>query len=282
MFFDKLSTSSRLNNGEVTGYGYGLFTSAYRGENRVYHGGDNGIHTSLILTLPDKRITVICLANSSRYDDLERKVYKIADMFLDHSLPKSKPSEQFSYINLNKEQLSSKVGLYYLISKNNLGQLRKVTLEGGNLFISDHYSAKGLKLNAVNEHYFVAKNPSDEYVHFYFTSDSTSGLAFREVYLDKVDLKFSVYKPVEVQNDDYAGTYINESTGARIKVRTSKGGIKARKGIIRIPMTVFKKDVFYATQNNALFVFERNYVNNVIGLKIHAEDFRNFRLNKIR
>ncbi len=200
---------------------------------------------------------------------------------MEDSLPKSKPLEPFSYINLDKEQLSSKVGLYYLIAKNNLGQLRKVTLEDESLFISDHYSAKGLKLHAVSENYFVAKNPSDEYLHIYFLSDSTSGHALREVYLDKVDLKFSAYKPVQVQPDDYKGTYVNESTGARIKVSTSKGGIKARKGIIRIPMTVFKADVFYATQNNALFVFERNKVNTVIGLKINAEDFRNLRLNKI-
>ena len=278
--FNRLYTSSKLNNGEDTGYGYGVFTSTYKGFNQIYHGGDNGIHTSIMIRMPAKKLVVICLANSSRYDDNERKAYKIIDMFLENPLMTTRTSEHISYVNLNKTQLSSKTGLFYLIGKNGLGQLRKIILENENLFISDNLNAKGLKLNAINENYFVAENPSKEFIHVRFLNDSTDKLILHEKYLDKVDLKFSLCKPTEIKSGDYKGTYINESTLAKIKVKAKNKQIKAKKGIIRIPLIPFKDDIFYATQNDALFLFDRNSAGQVVGLRINAQDFRNFKLKK--
>jgi CubicO group peptidase (beta-lactamase class C family) len=278
--FNRLYTSSRLNNGEDTGYGYGVFSSSYKGFNRIYHGGDNGIHTSIMIRAPDKKLVVICLANSSRYDDNERKAYKIVDIFLGDSLVTLKPSEHLSYVNLNDIQLSSKTGLFYLIGKNGLGQLRKITLENENLYISDNLNVKGLKLNAVNENYFVAKNQSGELIHVRFLKDSLDKLILHEIYLDKVNLKFRLSKPLKIQGGDYKGTYINESTLAKIKVKAKNQKIKAKKGIIRIPLIPFQEDVFYATQNDALFLFDRNSVGQVVSLRINAQDFRNFKLKK--
>jgi hypothetical protein len=63
-----------------------------------------------------------------------------------------------------------------------------------------------------------------------------------------------------------------------VKSRNQK--ITARKGIIRIPLIPFKEDIFYATQNDALFFFERNADGQVIVLRINAQDFRNFKLKK--
>ena len=279
--FTKLHISTKLNSGEDTGYGYGMFTSTYKGFKRVYHGGDNGIHTSIIVTIPEKRIVVICLANSSRYNNNERKANAIVDLLLGRPIQESKPSEDFRYINLFEPQLLSKAGLFYFIGKNGLGQLRKVTLDNGSLFVSDNYNVKGLKLNAINENYFVAKNTSGEFIHIHFLRDSVENLILHEEYLDKVNLKLSSCKPAEIQSGDYKGTYINESTLAKIKVRAKNKKIKAKKGIIRIPLIPLKKDIFYATQNDALFLFDRNPTGQVVGLKINARDFRNFKLKKV-
>ncbi|MCW5911826.1 MAG: beta-lactamase family protein [Cyclobacteriaceae bacterium] len=278
--FDRLYLSGKLNNGEDTGYGYGVFVSSYKGFNQIYHGGDNGIHTSIMIRVPDKKLVVICLANSSRYDDNERKAYKIVDMFLENSLETSKTSEHFSYVNLNKTQLSSKTGLFYLIGKNGLGQLRKIILENESLYISDNLNVKGLKLNPISENYFVAENPSKEFIHVRFLKDSTDKLILHEIYLDKVDLKFSLCNPTEIQSRDYKGTYINESTMAKIKVKAKNQKIKARKGIIQIPLIPFKEDIFYATQNDAVFLFDRDSAGQVVGLRINAQDFRNFKLKR--
>ena len=163
---------------------------------------------------------------------------------------------------------------------NGLGQIRKIILENENLYISDNLNVKGLKLNAINENYFVAENPSKEFIHVRFLKDSIDKLIFHEIYLDKVDLKFSLCKPTEIQSGDYKGTYINESTLAKIKVKARNKQIKAKKGIIRIPLIPFKEDIFYATQNDALFLFDRNSAGQVVGLRINAQDFRNFKLKK--
>lgn len=281
-FFDTLYRSSKLNNGEDTGYGYGAFVSGYKGFNRIYHGGDNGIHTSIIIRIPEKQLVVICLANSSRYSDTESKAYAAIDMLIGTSSQKPNASGHFNYIDIGDKQLSSKAGLYYSISKNGLAQLRKVTFDNGSLFISDNYNIRGLKLSAVNENYFVAMNPLGEYLHINFSVDTTFKATLHERYSDRVDLHFSWLKSTEIQARDFTGIYINKSTGAKIKVKSKKQNIKARKGIIKIPLIALKGDMFYATQNDALFLFDRNVSEQVVSLRINAQDFRNFKLNKVK
>ena len=80
--------------------------------------------------------------------------------------------------------------------------------------------------------------------------------------------------------DDYRGVYFNASTEATIKIKRKKGKITARKGIIRIPLIPFDKDIFYAIQNDALFTFTRNSYGKVNQLTIYAWDFRNFMMIK--
>lgn len=282
-FYDKLYASSKLNNNEDTGYGYGVFTSDYKGFKQIYHGGDNGIHTSIMLRIPEKKLVVICLANSSGYNDTREKAYKIVDIFLPDLNEKLTPPKNFNYIQLSNEKLSSNTpGIYYFITDEGLARFRKLSIDKGSLYISDHYKIKGLKLNPVSENYFVATNPSGKNLHIHFSKDSLNKTTFRETYLDRVDvdLQFSAREKTTITPGDYTGTYLNESTGAKIKVKGKNQKIKAKKGIIKIPLIVLKEDVFYATQNDALFLFRRDNAGQVVGLKINAHDFRNFKLKK--
>ncbi|MFM7486323.1 MAG: serine hydrolase domain-containing protein, partial [Cytophagales bacterium] len=66
---EKLYTSSKLNNGDLSHYGYGFWINEYRGLKQINHGGDDGRFTSFILKFPEQEIVIIALANSSLYNN---------------------------------------------------------------------------------------------------------------------------------------------------------------------------------------------------------------------
>ena len=275
-----LTTSSHFNNGKPTEYAYGLWTSEYRGVPQMYHGGDNGQHTSFIVRFPDQQLSVIVLANSSKYDDTESKAYQVADLLLKDQLEETAKAADtsFTFISLNKEALRAKVGLYKMISDQGMGQIRKVSLVDENLFISDSYHHAGLKLNSIAVNNFVAKNPIGKYLHINFT-DTPNGVQLLEQYEGKKRV-LSKVEDMNVSYDEYRGLYINRSVDAKLSIKSRKDRIFAKRGIIKIPLIPIGKDTFYDTHNSALFIFERDETNQVIHLKVNAYDFRNFVFEK--
>lgn len=282
-FISKLCKSTKLKDGNDSGYGYGLFTDDYKGLKQVYHGGDNGVHTSFFLRIPDHNISIICLANSSRYNATKDKAYKIVDALLTASLKTPDVPKVTNFIKLNDSILSPKVGLYYMINESGLGQPRKVTLERGHLYISDHVKVKGLKLNPVTPTHFIAKNPLGEFLHINFSYDDAKNLILHESFWRfKDDKIFHKIKKAEIQPKKFKGTYKNESTGAKIKVKAKNKKIKASKGIISIPLMAFEEDTFYAFNHDALFIFDKDQTGKIIGLTVNAQDFRNFELKRVK
>lgn len=66
-FMRRISRPFSLDDGTSTGYGYGQFVKTRKGSEVVYHeGGAPGINT-VIYRVPGKRLSVICLANSSDF-----------------------------------------------------------------------------------------------------------------------------------------------------------------------------------------------------------------------
>jgi len=66
-FMQRISHPFTLDDGTGTGYGYGQFVKTRKGSTIVYHeGGAPGINT-VIYRVPDRRLSVICLANSSDF-----------------------------------------------------------------------------------------------------------------------------------------------------------------------------------------------------------------------
>lgn len=275
---EALTTSSHFNNGKPTNYAYGLWVSEYRGIHQVYHGGDNGQHTSHIVRFPDQQLSVIVLANSSKYDDTRTKAYQIADLLLKDELEeKTKVNvtdTSFTFIYLAEEKLSSRSGLYKMINAQGLGQIRKVSLIKENLYISDSYHHDGLKLDPISANEFIAKNPIGKYLHITFT-DTHGGIQLLEQY-ESEKRTLSKVEKISINYDDYRGLFINKSVDAKLNIKSKKDKIFAKKGILKIPLIPIGEDTFYDTQNNALFIFERDKTDQVTHLKVNANDFRNF------
>jgi CubicO group peptidase (beta-lactamase class C family) len=276
----RVCTSSLLNKGDTTHYGFGLFVDRYKGLLKVGHGGDNGMHTTIHSRFPDEKFSVICLSNSSRFYDIENKARAVADILLrDRFIRVIHAEAPEKFITLSEEELKQKEGLYARVDKNGLGMLRKVVYRDGALYTTSYYYGNGEKLSPVSRDHFIYRNDFGTLnVHF---TDTLGVVMVSSQWRDRPSLDFfPVKKDLKVRYADFKGDYFNPSTGATIKVKSKKDKIVARKGIIRIPLIPFDGNIFYATQNDALLIFERDANGKVTGMKINAHDFRNFRLAK--
>lgn len=279
---DKLYTSSKLNNGELTRYGYGFWITEYRGLKQINHGGDDGRFTSFILKFPEKDLVIIALANSSLYNNTQSTTYKIADILLANEFPKPKNIPKvYPYVSLAKKELLALAGVYKHIGKNGLAQLRKVTVDKDSLYINSWYYERGLNLKPVSSTSFTGANRFGHQLAVQFHTDSI-GLYFDEQFHDREHIRFDYIKPESADLKNFKGSYRNETTNVRLKVKNRKGKLVARKGIIKIPLISFGKDQFYAIQNDALFIFQRDSNRTVSSLKVNASDFRNFIFKKTK
>jgi CubicO group peptidase (beta-lactamase class C family) len=277
---NKLYKSSKLNDGELTHYGYGFWINEYRGLRTISHGGDDGRFTSFILKFPEKDLAIIVLANSSFYSDTNDKAYKIANVLLQDffsSPPAIIKTLRFFSPSGNDKKIMP--GLYKSISKSGLAKLRKLSVVKDSLFISASYHGTGISLRKVAASNFSATTDSGKRI--YFRIDSVKQ-TFEEQFEGSEPVMFQPIEKINLSAKAYLGKYLNESTGAKLKITKSKNGVAARKGIIRIPLIPFGHDQFYAFNNDALFIFQRNEREQINSLKVNASDFRNFIFTKFK
>jgi CubicO group peptidase (beta-lactamase class C family) len=279
---DKLYTSSKLNNGDLTHYGYGFWINEYRGLKQINHGGDDGRFTSFILKFPEQDIVVIALANSSLYNNTVSTSYQIADILLSGDFPKPKTIQrQYQFTSISKQRMRSLVGIYKTINDKGLAQLRRITSEGDSLYINSDFNGKGLNLKAVTNNFFVAKNRNGYQLKFTFNNDSIDS-SFEEQFSDNKPWKFEKIENTARPLTDFKGTYFNESTQVSLAIKSKKNKLIARKGIIKIPLVAFGGNQFYAYQNDALFIFQQDNFGKINSLKVNASDFRNFIFTKLK
>jgi len=79
-FTTLMQTRGVTNGGDTLTYAFGLEISKYMGLNTVSHQGGNPGYNAFILRFPDRKFSVICLANYPLYTT--RLSYSIADLYL--------------------------------------------------------------------------------------------------------------------------------------------------------------------------------------------------------
>jgi CubicO group peptidase (beta-lactamase class C family) len=273
----KITAQSFLNNGDSARYNYGLYNWVDRDVLKIGHGGDDGGHTCIVTTYPEHDLAVIVLTNSSRYGETEAKGNKAGEILLDKFFRKMKINAGDKFIPISKAEPEKKTGNYYRIKPNGTGEFHRVHLKDTVLFVSGSLYHDGIRLSAVTSDYLIFRNAWGT-GHTNFTdSAGTTLLTFRWRDQPPRTLK-PIDKNLKVSYGDYKGSFWNESTNATIKVKSKKTKILARKGIIKIPLIPFEKDLFYAPQHDALFIFSRDSSGKIDRLKINAGDFRNFKM----
>lgn len=273
----RVSTATKLNDGTSSHYGYGLFDTEYKGVRVVHHGGDDGRQTSMLLRFPDHDLSVIVLANSSRYNVTEKIAFQLAEVFLKASLLEQpgevSNTDSIMVTTVEPDVLKKHVGLYTRVTKQNFPQMIRIKLVNGQLVETWGVGQPDVALLGTDNFHFIGKTVTKRAITIQFEDDET-GMSYQFHKNEPVSFK----KVEEVKNPlrDYRGRYRNGSTGAAIKVKSKRGELVARKGIIRLPMIDFARDQFYAYNNDALFTFVRDNRGMVTSVRVDAPDFRNF------
>jgi CubicO group peptidase (beta-lactamase class C family) len=141
-FIAGLLTPGTLNNGERLSYAYGLQLGEYKGLRTIKHDGGFAGFVTEMLRFPDRKFTVICLANVRGTIDSTALVYQVADIYLANEFkaetPKAaatlsnQPANAATRVPLTPTQLAGYVGDYY---SDELQVTYRVMLENGKLFM---------------------------------------------------------------------------------------------------------------------------------------------------
>lgn len=77
----QMITSGRLNSGQATGYGLGLFLDSYRGLKMAFHGGSWAGYRAEMVRFPEQHFTILLLCNTTTVPGLAA-LKRIADLYL--------------------------------------------------------------------------------------------------------------------------------------------------------------------------------------------------------
>ena len=81
---DEMMTSFVLNEGEETGYGYGLFIDEHRGLRRVHHGGADVAHRSMLVYYPEINAGITTQSNHAQFNS--NMAYELAEAFFEDAM----------------------------------------------------------------------------------------------------------------------------------------------------------------------------------------------------
>ncbi len=117
-------TPTKLNNGDMTHYGFGWAMNKVDGHEFIYHSG--GIHGFVTngIRVPDAHLYVVALSNNNTNGPADM-TYKIAQTVLGIA------NEQLKPLEMTPKQLADYVGVYEMDKPDNW---RHITLEGNQLY----------------------------------------------------------------------------------------------------------------------------------------------------
>lgn len=119
---EKAHTSSRLNNGKLTGYGYGWFLGNIQGSPMVEHGGGINGYLTASLFLPEEKLFVAVFSNCNCHPP-GATAFKMAAIAI------GKPYE-WEKIEMSAQELAT----YEAVYESEFDGERTVLLENGKLF----------------------------------------------------------------------------------------------------------------------------------------------------
>lgn len=118
-FWELMTTSGKLNNGETIAYTNGLMIGSHHGLKTIDHGGRIPGYTSNILRFPNEKLTVIVLANASNLN-ASRMSYLIADIFLQDEMENmnQRSKQNFRSVKVDNKTLEQYTGNYWSLNNN--------------------------------------------------------------------------------------------------------------------------------------------------------------------
>ncbi|WP_176466200.1 serine hydrolase [Aliifodinibius salipaludis] len=112
----EMTTPYKLNNGQPTKYGLGLFVQEYRGLEYIHHAGSDLAHRSMLMYFPEIDAGVVTQSNNSSFQsDMAQKIADVYfEQYMDPKETEGTGQEDVSF-NYDPENFESLTGRYELV-----------------------------------------------------------------------------------------------------------------------------------------------------------------------
>jgi CubicO group peptidase (beta-lactamase class C family) len=298
----ELSTG-RLNNGESTGYAFGLGINEYKGLKRIRHGGEGSGFVHEIMRFPEQNFSVICLCNIGNVDP-QQLDEQVADIFLADQFKKAPEAVKETalaspVINVPEKELMSLAGTYF----DPVAELaiRRFFVRDGKLMINPYVvKESGFVLSPLGQNHFKVVGKSVEYV---FVRPLAGGsMQAKEIFRGKTIRTLDAVPsgPLAFQLVDFTGEYLSDElaeTTYTLAIKDGKLILQAPKTITHsihfsqatnhdlkdIVLTPAFADTFITSISDELVTlrFTRNQQNVVASFALTTDTVRRLRFNKL-
>ena len=271
-----------LNDGKTNRYAFGLAIEDYKGMKLVEHTGAFGGYRSEIIRVPDRKLAVILLCNTSAINtsQLTRQVADIVLWRATSRLPKESPKPESSphpAAKVDTANLDDYCGEYELKP----GAIVTVTREGNRL----NANATGLpkvELLPETESAFFIKEDDSRVV---FERDKTGRV--NRLTLQEKSGTHVAHRMIPIRAEELAGLggdYSSDELGTAYKILVRNGKLLAqhrRHGDIPLIQTSIGDQFVGRVWFPFHVAFTRDARNQVTGFKLTGERSRNLRFEKL-
>lgn len=282
--FNKLLTTTPLNNSFETNYGFGVRIEDYFGNKLIQHGGSVGGFRAIARTFPEEQLNIVILTNYSR-SGIVSKANKISGIFLDKSkdtLTKraikvtQAPSK---FIKLSNKKLKSFEGIYWSDSEKSG---RKVYFKNDTL----RYSSSGKNewpLVPIDKYKFILIHPAVKPI---IKFDSKTHKMTTKIENNLPGVFTFIQKSLDKKTNDLnmlVGNYYSQELKAIYSISIDdKSNIyleHARHGTIKLEQLY--NNIFSGDWPIGTVEIKRNEKGKVMGLRMSNGRTRNVWFNKI-
>jgi hypothetical protein len=245
---------------------------SYKGLKVVEHSGGDAGYRSHLMRFPDQRFSVACLCNYG-VTNPSRFARQVADVYLASALSPepAKPASPVAAITLTKQELKSKVGMYWNATAEEMG---RVSASDGKLQLS--FAGNSATLIPIEANRFqVAEQPVEA---VFESSPAGDPLRLRLNITGRKPIMMDAVPPADAPKlSDYEGAYYSEEIDSIYRVALKDGNlVVTRKKAGPTQLTPRFRDAFSSPGILGVFRFTRDAQNRINGFRLSAGRVRNF------
>jgi CubicO group peptidase (beta-lactamase class C family) len=264
-FIDEAFTSGMLNNGQLHGYGFGLFSSQYLGQRMIGHAGSWAGYLAELIFFPASNLGVICLSNCSSFDPTAAARSVAAIVLRNGNALGAQPLETTATATPNAlaestDELGHLTGTY---REANNGAVWRFLVEPDGIKLS--LSQMSFALVATAPNCFQTRD-AQVLVQIQFIGPGKATVQAGEdkpIVCERVEaITYS-----ETQLQDFCGQFYSEELDFTCHLLIHQASLLMRRGFgVDAPLAAVAQDCFEA--DGIVVDFERNALGKVIGFAV--------------